>query len=28
VAWEALHDRRAIWLDEDVLVEGYVHGNH
>jgi diaminohydroxyphosphoribosylaminopyrimidine deaminase / 5-amino-6-(5-phosphoribosylamino)uracil reductase len=28
VAWEALHDRRAIWLDEDVLVEGYVHRNH
>jgi len=28
MAWEALHDRRAIWLDEDVLVEGYVHRNH
>jgi diaminohydroxyphosphoribosylaminopyrimidine deaminase/5-amino-6-(5-phosphoribosylamino)uracil reductase len=28
LAWEALHDRRAIWLDEDVLVEGYVHGHH
>ncbi len=25
VAWDALYDRRAIWLDEDVLVEGYVH---
>jgi diaminohydroxyphosphoribosylaminopyrimidine deaminase / 5-amino-6-(5-phosphoribosylamino)uracil reductase len=28
MAWEALHDRRATWLDEDVLVEGYVHRNH
>jgi diaminohydroxyphosphoribosylaminopyrimidine deaminase / 5-amino-6-(5-phosphoribosylamino)uracil reductase len=28
VAWEALHDRRALWLDEDILVEGYVHRNH
>lgn len=28
MAWEALDDRRATWLDEDVLVEGYVHRNH
>jgi diaminohydroxyphosphoribosylaminopyrimidine deaminase/5-amino-6-(5-phosphoribosylamino)uracil reductase len=28
LAWEALHDRRAIWLDDDMLVEGHVHGNH
>ena len=28
MAWEALHDRRATWLDEDVLVEGYVHRHH
>jgi diaminohydroxyphosphoribosylaminopyrimidine deaminase/5-amino-6-(5-phosphoribosylamino)uracil reductase len=28
LAWETLHDRRATWLDEDVLVEGYVHRHH
>jgi len=31
MAWEALQDRRAVWLGEDVLVEGrileHVHGN-
>jgi hypothetical protein len=24
LAWEALRDRRALWLGEDVLVEGWV----
>jgi len=32
IAWEALRDRRAVWLGEDVLVEGRVirdvHRNH
>jgi diaminohydroxyphosphoribosylaminopyrimidine deaminase / 5-amino-6-(5-phosphoribosylamino)uracil reductase len=27
MAWEALEDRRAMWLGEDVLVEGHVHRN-
>jgi diaminohydroxyphosphoribosylaminopyrimidine deaminase/5-amino-6-(5-phosphoribosylamino)uracil reductase len=25
LSWDALHDRRAVWLGEDVLVEGLVH---
>ena len=27
LAWEALRDRRAAWLGEDVLVEGVVQTN-
>ena len=27
ISWESVHDRRATWLGEDVLVEGYVHRN-
>jgi diaminohydroxyphosphoribosylaminopyrimidine deaminase/5-amino-6-(5-phosphoribosylamino)uracil reductase len=26
LSWDALHDRRATWLGDVVLVEGYVHG--
>jgi diaminohydroxyphosphoribosylaminopyrimidine deaminase/5-amino-6-(5-phosphoribosylamino)uracil reductase len=26
IAWESLHKRHATWLDDVVLVEGYVHG--
>jgi riboflavin biosynthesis pyrimidine reductase len=25
LSWDALHDRRAVWLGDDVLVEGLVH---
>jgi len=28
MAWEGLRDRRAVWLGEDLLVEGYVHRTH
>jgi diaminohydroxyphosphoribosylaminopyrimidine deaminase / 5-amino-6-(5-phosphoribosylamino)uracil reductase len=27
MAWEGLEDRRALWLGDDVLVEGHVHRN-
>jgi diaminohydroxyphosphoribosylaminopyrimidine deaminase/5-amino-6-(5-phosphoribosylamino)uracil reductase len=28
IGWDALHERRAVWLGDDMLVEGYVHGHH
>jgi diaminohydroxyphosphoribosylaminopyrimidine deaminase/5-amino-6-(5-phosphoribosylamino)uracil reductase len=28
MAWESLRDRRAVWLGEDLLIEGYVHRTH
>lgn len=28
VAWDGLRDRRAVWLGEDLLVEGHVHRTH
>jgi len=28
IGWDALHERRALWLGDDLLVEGHVHGHH
>lgn len=28
VAWEMLRDRTAVWLGDDVMVQGHVHRNH
>lgn len=28
ISWDGLHERRAQWLGDDILVEGHVHGHH
>lgn len=28
IGWDGLHERRAQWLGDDILVEGHVHGHH
>ena len=28
ISWDALRDRRTLWLGDDILVEAHVHGHH